>query len=298
MKKIKYIVFAITSLVILASCDNDGGTSVIPLDEGAAPNMVKVGTTDQIIDLIKVTNGEPVSLGFTAEVAQGNPVSTDIVGIYTAITGEVYRADLFANATLPSEFTLTVPEIVGAFSELTSADDIQVGDVLTITARFTMDNGSVLEILSPDGVSGGTGTNIATTVLFNTLINYPVSCPSDLAGNYTVVSSGFSTDGAPVNNPLVDFAYDIVLTDNGGGSYTISDGVAGVYQDWYCAPYGYCFETAGNFTDVCGTLSGSWTEAFGCQVDLTGQVNEDMTLTIQWVNCFGDTIEEAIYTKQ
>lgn len=296
MKKIRYILLVIATITFAISCEDDGGTSVIPLDEGAAPNMVKDASSSQIIDLIKLTNGEAITLGFKAEVAQGKPASTDIVGIYTTAAGPVYRADLFSNATLPGDFSLTVPDIVSAFSEITSTADIQLGDVLTITTRFTMDNGAVLEILSPDGVTGGTGTNIATTVLFTTVINYPVSCPSDIGGNYTVVSSGFSTDGAPVNNPLVDFSYDVVLTDNGGGSYTISDGVAGVYQDWYCAPYGYCFETPGNFTDVCGVLSGSWTESFGCQVDLTGIVNPDGTLTIQWVNCFGDTIEEAIYT--
>ncbi len=296
MKKIRNILLVASTIFFAISCEDDGGTSVIPLDEGAVPNMAKLQTADQIIDLIKVTNGDPVSLGFSAEVAQGSPASADIIGIYTAISGPVYRANLFTNATLPGEFSVTVPDIVSAFAELNSADDIQVGDVLTITTRFTMDDGTILEILSPDGVSGGTGTNIATTVLFNTLINYPVSCPSSLGGTYRVVSSGFSTDGAPVNNPLVNFEYTVTLTDNGGGSYAISDGVAGVYQDWYCAPYGYCFETAGTFTDVCGTLSGSWTEAFGCQVNLTGVVNADGTLTVQWANCFGDTIEEAIYT--
>lgn len=297
MKKIYIILLAIVTVSLTVSCEDDGGTSVIPLDEGAAPDFVKVTTSDQIIDFGKVNNGTPITLEFNADVAQGSPASTDIVGIYTSAGGDVYRADLFNDVSLPGDFILTVPDIIAAFEELNSTTDIQLGDVLTITARFTMDNGAVLEIVSPDGVSGGTGTNIATTVLFTILINYPVSCPSDLAGNYSVVSSGMSTDGAPVNNPLVDFPYNVVITDNGGGSYTISDGVAGVYQDWYCAPYGYCFETAGAFTDVCGTLSGSWTEAFGCQVDLTGTVNEDGTLTIHWDNCFGDSAD-AVYTPQ
>ena len=83
-----------------------------------------------------------------------------------------------------------------------------------------------------------------------------------------------------------------------GVDVNFSNGVAGVYQDWYCVPYGYCFETEGNFTDVCNNLSGSWTEAFGCPVELIGMVNADRTLTISWSNCFGDTIEQAIYTPQ
>lgn len=298
MKNIKIITLFVTLLTLGVSCEKDGGTSKIALEEGAAPNLVKDASSDQIIDLNKVTNGESVNLVFNAEVAQGNPASTDIVGIYTTLTGPVYRATLFSNATLPGDFTLTVDEIIAAFSELNSINDIQLGDVLTVTARFTMADGSVLEIVSPDGITGGTGTNIATTVLFATVINYPVSCPSNLGGNYTVVSNGASTDGGPTpdENPLVNYSYDIVLTDNGGGNYTISDGVAGVYQLWYDI-YGYTFETAGNFTDVCNTLSGSWTDAFGATINLTGDVNEDGTLTVSWINDFGDTAD-AVYTKQ
>lgn len=296
MKKIKFLLLIAAIAGLSYSCEDDGGTSVVELDEGAVPNMAKSTTTEAFFDLVKIQNGENVNISFSADIAQGNPTSVDIVAIYTtSLTGDVYSATLFSNVTLPQDFDLSIEDIVNAFPELNSVDDVLLADVIDITARLTMPNGSVLNILNDDGKLN-TGTNINTTVLFNTIISYPVSCPSDIGGNYNVVSSGFSTDGAPVNNPLVNFSYDIVLTDNGGGSYTISDGVAGVYQDWYCAPYGYCFETEGSFTDVCGTITGSWTEAFGCQVDLTGTVNPDGTLTIQWANCFGDTIEEAIYT--
>ncbi|WP_242117876.1 hypothetical protein [Aestuariivivens sediminicola] len=121
-------------------------------------------------------------------------------------------------------------------------------------------------------------------------------CPSDLAGTYSVVSNGTSTDGAPANNPLVNFAYEVVITQTGPISYSISDGVAGVYIDWYCAPYGYCFETPGTFSEICGVLTGSWVEAFGAQVRLSGVNNFDGTLTISWDNDFGDTAT-ATYTK-
>ncbi|PHS34732.1 MAG: hypothetical protein COA92_02300 [Sulfurovum sp.] len=292
MKKIKLVLLILVIGFIGVSCDDDGGTSVTPLDEGAVPNMTKSASTDQIIDLVKVINGDPVSFGFNVAVAQGNPVSTDVVGYYRTAAGPIYNAVLFSNVTLPQDFTMTTNDVVAAFAELTSTDDVVLGDVLTITTRFTMDDGTVLNIINDDGTNN-TGTNIQTTVLFTTVINYPVSCPSDIGGVYNVISNGDNTDGQP---PAIDVPYTITLTDNGGGSYTISDGVAGVYIFWYSI-YGYTFETAGNFTDICGTLSGSWVEAFGCQVDLTGTVNPDGTLSIRWDNCFGDFID-AVYTPQ
>lgn len=297
MKKFKYIILIITVAMISFSCDDDGGTSVRTLEEGIVPDMQKDPSSDAFLDLVKISAGEAVSITFNVSVAQGTPTSSDIIGFYQTSTGELYQGTLFENVTLPGAFTLTPSDIVAAFTELTSLDDLGLADILSISTSFTRSDGTVLNLLNADGTDNFS-SNIKNSNLFTTVINYPVSCPSDISGEYTVVSSGFSTDGAPVNNPLVNFSYDVTLTDNGGGNYDISDGVAGVYQDWYCAPYGYCFETVGNFTDVCGTLTGSWTEAFGCPIELTGTVNDDGTLTIQWSNCFGDTIEEAIYTPK
>jgi hypothetical protein len=293
MKTLKIIALTLILAICSTSCKDDGGTSVVPLDEGAVPNMAKSATSDSFIDLVKVNNGEPVSITFSASVAQGNPASTDIIGIYRTLAGPVYSATLFTDVTLPQDFTLSVDDIVAAFDELNTTADIAVGDVLSLTTRFTMADGTVLNILNEDGTNN-TGTNIQTTVLFTTIINYPVSCPSNLGGVYNVISNGDNTDGQP---PAINVPYVVTITDNGGGSYTISDGVAGVYQFWYCAPYGYCFDTNGTFTDVCGTLTGSWTEAFGCQVNLTGTVNDDGTLSIHWDNCFGD-FADAVYTPQ
>ena len=293
MKKIQ-IILLILLVSLTYSCDDDGGTSVIDLgNDGAVPNMLKSETGDSFIDLVKVTNGENVTVSFSADIAQGTPATTDIVGSYKTVDGEIYNAVLFGNVSLPQDFDLTVDDIVAAFSELNAPTDLLLGDVLTLTTSFTMDDGVVLNILNEDG-SSNLNSNLTNSALFTTVVNYPVSCPSDIGGVYNVISNGDNTDGQP---PAVDLPYTITLTDNGGGNYTISDGVAGVYIFWYSI-YGYTFETEGNFTDICGTLSGTWTEAFGCWVDLTGTVNADGTLTIQWNNCFGDHIDEAIYTPQ
>jgi len=81
MKNLKIILITIVVTCLGFSCEDDGGTSVIPLNDGAVPNMVKSATTDAFIDLVKLNNGENVTVSFRAEVAQGNPVSVDVVGI-------------------------------------------------------------------------------------------------------------------------------------------------------------------------------------------------------------------------
>ncbi len=118
----------------------------------------------------------------------------------------------------------------------------------------------------------------------------------NLAGNYAVVTNGTNTDGQP---EAIDHAYDVTVTDLGGGSYSISDGVAGVYILWYSI-YGYTFETEGNFTvnNCDNTLTGKWNTGFtGDAVTLTGSLEADGTLSIHWENEFGD-ISDAVYTKK
>ncbi|CAM4346757.1 hypothetical protein [Gillisia hiemivivida] len=150
-------------------------------------------------------------------------------------------------------------------------------------------------VLNLEGIEGGTLVGSKSTFTLSIF----KQCDSDLAGVYTAVSSGESTDSAPVNNPIEDFTYTVTISKVEGSEleYTISDGVAGLYIEWYGAAYGYTFETEGNFQDVCGSLSGSWVEGFGSTINLTGTVNDDGTLTISWVNGFGDSAT-AIYTRQ
>lgn len=241
MKKIQIVLLTLV-IIIGISCENDGGTSVIPLNDGAVPNMVKSPTAEQFIDLVKIINGETVNLGFNAEVAQGNPASIDIVGVYTTLAGSVYNAVLFSNVTLPQDFTMTSDDIVAAFAELNSTSDILLGDILTITTRFTMADGTVLNIVNDDGTSN-TGTNIQTTVLFTTIITYPVSCPTMLEGNYisTVISSNVSIP-ANFRSPQ-----PVTITQPSAGTYILSDGTADIF--------GPNFPIGLQFTDVCGTIT-------------------------------------------
>jgi len=114
---------------------------------------------------------------------------------------------LFSNVSLPQDFDLSINDIVGAFAELNSLKAVLLADVISITAKFTMSDGTVLNILNDDSTNN-TSTNIQTTSLFTTIINYSVSCPSDIGGVYDVVSNGDNTDGQP---PAVNVPYTVHL---------------------------------------------------------------------------------------
>lgn len=123
------------------------------------------------------------------------------------------------------------------------------------------------------------------------------SAAPSIAGTYDVVTNGESTDSGPTNNPLVDFASTVVVTDNGNGTYTFSDGWAGVYVEWYTM-YGYTFLEEQTITlTPCLDLTGAWTDAFGGSNALSGTVNTDGTLSIRVANNFGDVVDQ-VYTIQ
>lgn len=124
------------------------------------------------------------------------------------------------------------------------------------------------------------------------------SYPQDITGTYDVISNGESTDDGPENNPLVAFMSTVEITDNGDGTYTTSDGWAGVYIEWYSIYGNTEPEPQVLALDICeGTLSGSWTDIFGGTHELTGTVNADGTIAVRIDNSFGDFVD-AIYTPQ
>ncbi len=296
MKKIKLILASLFLVVFVASCEKDGGDSVITTTNGATPDIRKIATTDAFINLVAVNDNEPIDLGFTVDVGFGDVASANIMLFY--FKGDnVYKATYATNVTsFPATFNLSQNDLFGAFAELNGPDDLAVGDVLKVTAELTLKNGTVIKILNDDG-SANYGADIANSNLFKVLQAYNVSCPSDLAGTYTVLTSGFSTDSGPTpdENPITDFPYTVTITANGGGNYTVSDAFGGVYMLWYDI-YGLDFEVEGTFNDVCGVISGVFPEPFGTDVTYSGTVNPDGTLSIHWINGYGDE-GDSVYTK-
>ena len=268
MKKYFYILFAFLGL--LTSCEEDlviydaeDGQTVATFG-GPSSATLPVPPEGAFYEL-------PVQVTTASDSDRSISVSVDASS--TAAAAE-YTID-------PSSLVVPAGEFVGSIRITPNFDEIP--DLTTTTI-----------VLNLDAVEGGTIDNVRTSFELNIF----KKCDSDLAGTYDVLSTGSSTDSATGFPTVTDFPYVVEITKSADSDieYTISDGVAGVYIEWYTV-YGYTFETEGNFTDVCQTLSGSWQDAFGSTINLTGTDNGDGTLTINWVNGFGDTCT-AIYTKR
>lgn len=191
MKKIK-LIFTLMLLVFVAiSCENDGGTSVIEITEGAVPNIRKIVGTDQGINLIALKNGQNIDLGLTFDDVKGfgEFSSLDVVGFYTK-NGIVERAVLKANITsFPATVHFNQNDLYAAFKAINSANDVALSDVLIISADIKQKDGTVLKMYSDTG-SPLFGADIANSLIFNVSQSYAVSCPLDDAslfnGNYKV----------------------------------------------------------------------------------------------------------------
>lgn len=297
MKKIKLIFVSLFLAAAVVSCEDDGGDSVITLQNGGTPDIQKTESSETFINLVELQGGNDINLSVSVDIALGDVRSMDIVGFYIRTDGTSEKAILADDVTtFPTTITLTRDDLFSAFSSLNTTDDFGVGDQLKISADVTLNTGAVINLLTAQGGQNyGSYIEQATYRVYQT---FNVSCPSDLGGNYNVVSSGSSTDPgpSPSENPISNYASTAVITDNGGGSYSINDAYGGLYLLWYDI-YGITPAlSGGSFTDVCGTLSGSFGEPFGTTVTITGTVNDDGTLSIHWVNGFDD-MGDSVYTR-
>jgi hypothetical protein len=132
-------------------------------------------------------------------------------------------------------------------------------------------------------LSTATGTYPGQSAIFE------MSCPSDLGGDYDVVSVGTSTDGCCPGQHTVNTT--VTLSDNGGGKYTISDWSGGLYIEWYTV-YGITPENmVGEVSDICNniTLTGPAQEPFGESLEGSGTLDPITgIITFSWKNGYDD----------
>lgn len=123
-------------------------------------------------------------------------------------------------------------------------------------------------------------------------VQIEVVCPSDLAGTYTTLTSGSSTDGGANNNPASDLLSEVVLSATAvPGEYTISDASAGIYDAWYLGVYyGEPALLEGILKDACGSIT---IKEFSSPFDGDGVLSSNGSIdngmiTITVTNVYGD----------
>jgi len=191
MKKIKYIaVTFILAIMMVTSCTDDGGSSVIDLTEGAVPNVQKTAGTEKSLNYAALSTGGSIKIGVTLSVARGDVASMNIVGYYTKGT-KVEKAVLTTGVTtFPTSVTYTEQDLYKAFTILNSPTDWGIADKLVISADITLKNGTVIKMFSDKGEKLF-GADISNALIFSASQTYIMACPlndaSTFNGDYKVV---------------------------------------------------------------------------------------------------------------
>ncbi len=165
MKNIK-LIFALLAIVLLVpSCEDDGGKSKMDLEVGAAPNIVKATGTDASINLLAVANGVKINLGVTVTPGQGDIVSIDLVGFYKKTTTYEKAYLLKGITTFPTTFKFDQFTIMNAFTTVNAPSDFTLNSSLIVSAEMTLKDGRVLKMYADDGTPLF-GADISNSSLF------------------------------------------------------------------------------------------------------------------------------------
>ena len=264
MKNIYILSLFLALFVLNTSCDDDGGTSAINTTNGALPDFKMVAGSPDFIDLTGITN---LNLQFTVGVGVGEPTSFDLN---------------------PKEYSITGTQIIGAFSELNSAADIQVGDVLKFFTSYTFEDGSKLEVLNSKGEPNYYAADFNAYPNFTVKLDYVVSCLSDLGGTHTYVTTNLQAANSPTACPTGEVTGSVTWTDQGGGNYLTSDLGFGQYES-SCWNDGPATSGGATFSEVCGEIISGGLDQYGLEyiwviTDVTGP-----ELTMTWTNDYGDS---------
>lgn len=312
MKNIfKLMMIIAVGLMIFQSCQ-EGETSMPDMGPGA----VKVLTIDPNGDpMIPFLEPSSFTSGFTLDVIADNAVgSIDIwVEMFRVGAGTRDTAFYVAQTTFPQTHALDLQDLADLFPD--DSDDIlnnlDGGDYFKVfTGNIIMADGTEIfeeyEFEVQDTTEAGEDTlvtlgvagyspalaNITNAGVWLNQLTYFVGCPTDLAGLYTMVTNGTNTDGSP---PAVDHTITAEIVHNGGLAYTIDQGFGGVYSLWYCGPYGYCWDNAQVFLDICGELQATFADSWGMAYPIDGSVDEATgVITYHYINAWGDELTSVL----
>tara|TARA_R110002050_G_scaffold300769_1_gene472381 strand:+ start:7016 stop:7933 length:918 start_codon:yes stop_codon:yes gene_type:complete len=294
MKNIKILTFILAIFMLNTSCDNDGGTSFIPLETGAMSNFTLGESSPAFIDLATFNS---LSLQFNVNAAYGTPTSTDLKAFWTTVDGNLYGPITIDTdiTDLPKDFTVTGADLLSSFTELSSTADINVGDKLTLFTSFTFADGRTLDLLNEEAKPNYYAPDFDSFPDLKVLLSFTVSCNSDLGGTHSYVSSNLQA-GYGYGCPTGEVTGTVTFEDQGGGAYLISDLGFGQYPS-SCWGDGPATSGGAIVTEVCGKLITGGKDQYGLTYDwvITGISGSE--LFISWTNDYADS-GDVIITRE
>ncbi|AWI24521.1 hypothetical protein [Flavobacterium pallidum] len=226
MKNIKLIFALLAMILLVPSCENDGGDSVIKTQNGTVPDIQKIQASDQVINFVSINNGGDVNLQFTVDIGLGeeNFQSMDVVLFYIKGDGTINKFVLDQDVTsFPKTYTLTLADILADFADVNAVSDITIQDQLIVSTEITLKDGTLIKMTNDDG-SANYAPNIASSSLYSVIQTYDVSCPiddaSNFSGNYKAVSDAWADYAAGDDIPLEyhpedgQYTFRILSTNN------------------------------------------------------------------------------------
>lgn len=255
----------------LAACDDPGRDQLLPADTAIVElNTATTPTGIESFLYLRENIGAMLPSGFEVTLTgqqrgAATNVTFEVDASSTAIEGVHYMVSS-NTATIPANAsTATLPINI-------LPDNIEAGEVLTVVVRLT-------------------SSDVDVSPLYNEATHsIQITCPSDLAGTYSYVSSGTSTDPCCPNR--VDLTGTVTITVGVDDiTYGISDYSMGLYDAWYGPAYNLApGSTPGNIQDVCGTISLlTASEAYGNTLTGTGTIDATTgVISYVWSNGWGD----------
>ncbi|MEM9834456.1 MAG: hypothetical protein AAF944_27760 [Bacteroidota bacterium] len=289
MKLHKILNASLSLLVVLSACDNENFVEE-NIDRGA---MVFISPENNDTGLVNFLDLDASRLNFTVSMTdeQGRdlefaPVrALEVTVTYTdASEGTTSKQMLESLESWPKTYDLGVGDLINLFpDEVLTRESLGLGDSFFITTDFQMQDGRFLSGWSPALLD-----NSAESI-YRVFVNYPVACPSDLAGTYLAECTSCP------NGELT--SQTVTLTTLSPGVYTMSDITMDIFGS---------FPVAYNISDICNEISvASGSRDFGTQIALEAQqgsvVDPDtgvITMDLEYasVSCCGLAGLKVAYT--
>ena len=310
MKIFNYIIAVMAFLAVSSCVDDDKLFSLDDFPVGALPNFAATANDDGFVGLGEAANfNMEFSVDFANNLEQsGNGKvqgsgrvspnlefaevrALDIEVMWTDIsTGNSFTGVLGTTETWPITLSYTGMDIVNAISELNSPDDFELGDLVTVAGGVNFADGNASPAFVPNPQGQPTlaySASFAGQPGLSLQIQYAVACISslDVEVDYEILQA---IDAAGLNAPLQSGTFTWVANVN--GNYNWPSYSWGTYQN----AYGCCEQVAGGaltITDLCGDLSITPADGYGCAWSLIVDSVEGsvLTVTLSGANggCFG-----------